>query len=129
MSDLNSCNFTGRLTKDARVKQVGSKGTSVAEFAIAINTGYGQYEKTTFIECQLWGVRADSLAQYLIKGTRVAVEGALEANNWEDQQGVMRTTYRLTLKDIVLLGSPRGQQQSQRPNYDQPPIDEDEVVF
>ena len=55
MSDLNSCTFTGNLTKDAEVKLIGAKQTPCCEFTVANNTGFGQYEKASFIQVQLWG--------------------------------------------------------------------------
>ena len=109
MSDLNSCSFTGRLTKDAELKNVGAKQTPCSEFTIANNTGFGQYEKCSYFAVQLWGARATSLMQYLTKGTRVAVTGSLTQNDWVDQNGVKHTMFRLSATDIVLLGSPQGQ--------------------
>lgn len=118
MSDLNSCSFTGRLGKDAELKYIGAKQTPCAVFSIACTTGFGQYEKTLWLEIQYWGQRAEGIISYLKKGGRVAVTGELSNDAWVDQNGVKHTTLRLSANNIVLLGSKKQEDEQ-----------EDEVVF
>ena len=54
MSDTNVCTFIGRVTRDAELTTVGAKNTSLVKWGIANNTGFGQYEKTNFFNCQMW---------------------------------------------------------------------------
>lgn len=103
MSDLNVCTFVGRLTKDAVVESVGSKGTQITKFAIANNTGFGQYAKTNFFNVQVWGQQGVSLAQYLVKGKQVALSGALENQKWQGQDGVQHDSWTLTANSVTLL--------------------------
>lgn len=110
MSDFNSCGFTGRLTKDAELKSIGAKQTPCAEFTIANNTGYGQYEKTNYINVQLWGSSATNLMPWLKKGQQVTVSGKFNQNDWVDQNGVKHSMWRLSCMDIQLLASPKGTQ-------------------
>ena len=105
MSDMNCMSLTGRLTKDAELKMVGAKQTPCAEFSIANNTGYGQFEKTSYFNVQLWGAKGTNLIEYLTKGTRVGVCGELTQNDWVDQNGVKHTMFRLSATSITLLGS------------------------
>ena len=108
MADLNSCAFIGRVTKDATLATVGAKETPVCKFSIANNTGFGQYAKTNYFEVQMWGKAATAVCQYLTKGKQVAVSGALEANNWTGNDGVMHTGWVLTANNVSLLASPQG---------------------
>ena len=126
MSDLNCCSFTGRLTKDAEMKMIGAKQTPCTEFSIANNTGYGQFEKTTYISVQVWGARGTSLMDYLKKGTRVAVAGELTQNDWVDQNGGKHTMFRLSANSVVLLGSPKNAGAKDTGNS---LFDESEAVF
>lgn len=103
MADLNICTFVGRVTKDAEVKQVGAKGTSLCVFAIANNTGFGQYAKTQFFDCQMWGKQGESVAEYLVKGKQIAVSGTLEDNSYTNSQGVQVKAMRLTVTQLSLL--------------------------
>ena len=80
MADLNSCSFTGRLTKDAEVVTVGAKGTQITKFSMANNTGFGTYARTNFFNVQIWGKAGVAVSQYLTKGKQVAVTGVLENN-------------------------------------------------
>lgn len=121
MSDLNVCSFTGRLTRDAEIKLVGAKQTPCCQFAIANNTGYGQYENTSYFDVQLWGSSGQNLVQWLKKGQPVAVSGELTQNNWVDQQGVKHTNFRLSANKITLLNSRQSKESKQgdEPNYDE----------
>lgn len=110
MADLNSCSFTGRLTKDAETSTVGSKGTSVTKFAIANNTGFGQYERTNFFNCQMWGKAGESIRQYLVKGKQVAVTGVLENQKWTGNDGVQHDSWTLTVSTVKLLADSRNSQ-------------------
>lgn len=103
MSDLNSCSFTGRLTRDAETQTVGSKGTSLTKFAIANNTGFGQYAKTQFFNCQMWGKAGEAVKQYLTKGKQVAVTGQLENSKWTGNDGIEHDSWTLTVSSVTLL--------------------------
>jgi len=103
MSDLNSISITGRVTKDAERKEFKT-GTPYLIFDVANNTGFGEYAKTQFFRCMLVGKRADSMAQYLIKGKQVGVDGALESNNYTNYEGKEIKGWQLAVKNVVLLG-------------------------
>lgn len=103
MADLNSCSFTGRLTKDAETTNVGAKGTSLTKFAIANNTGFGQYEKTNFFNVQIWGKAGEAVRQYLTKGKQVAVTGQLENQKWQGNDGAQHDSWCLTASSVTLL--------------------------
>ena len=106
MSDLNNVSLTGRLTKDAIMKNVGSKGTILVSFSIANNTGFGQYEKTNFFNVQIWGKAGEALVQYLVKGKQVAVSGVFENARWTGNDGVSHDNWTLTANTVTLLSSP-----------------------
>lgn len=71
---MNLLVLTGNLTKDAEIKYVGEK--VVLNFSIANNEGYGDKVTTTFVNCVLWG--NEKIAEYLKKGTKVALKGKLQ---------------------------------------------------
>lgn len=127
MSDLNNCSFTGRLTKDAELKVIGAKQTPCAEFSIANNTGYGQFEKTSYINVQLWGSSGQNLMPYLKKGQQIAVCGELTQNDWVDQNGVKHSMWRLSATRLTLLASPKGTGTASAPATEEPYYPEDTV--
>lgn len=103
MADLNSCSFTGRLTKDATIATVGTKGTQIAKFSIANNTGFGDFAHTNFFNVQIWGKMGVAVAQYLTKGKQVALTGVLESQKWIGQDGVHHVEWQLTASSVTLL--------------------------
>jgi len=120
MSDQNCFNCTGRLTKDVVKKTFPKSGKSFLEFDLANNTGYGEYASVQYFKCVLFGdKRADGLEPYLTKGKLVAVTGELETNVWTGKDGQRHNDWKLTVKNISLLGGG---------TYSQPEFfDEDEL--
>jgi single-strand DNA-binding protein len=69
-----------------------------------------QQEKTTWFRVTCWGKLAESvdgLSQngYLSKGRQVYVEGRIELNTWQDQQGQTRADLDVNATEFQLLGS------------------------
>ncbi len=106
MGDINSVVQTGRLTKDAKITQVG--GTSLAEFSIAVEKSIkkdGEWIKgANFFDIKLWGKTVDSIGKYLVKGTKVGVSGELDQETWE-KDGKKNSTVKIRASNIALLGS------------------------
>ena len=73
---MNNWTVSGNLGRDAEVKTVG--GSTVANFSIAVKSGFGQNEQTVWVDCALWGKQAEGkLPSYLVKGQKVCVSGEL----------------------------------------------------
>jgi single-strand DNA-binding protein len=77
----------GRATADAKVKQV-SESSQVATFRIVSNKQIKKRdgtkdEKSTFIDVEVWGQRAEYAGNYIKRGTPVLVRGELETDEWE----------------------------------------------
>jgi len=79
---MNIVIFSGNLGKDLDLR-VTPNGKSVGSFPLPVKQGYGQYEKVSWVECKLLGDRADKLAQYLLKGKPVTVQGEFVLETWE----------------------------------------------
>lgn len=113
-TDINNSTVVGRLTRDGELKYTNS-GTAVLKFSIANNwskkVGDNWEDQTNFFDISLWGKRAESLAQYLTKGTQVGVMGVLRQDRWE-QDGQQRSRVYINAENIQLLGSKNDNQQS-----------------
>ena len=82
----------GRLTKDAELKYTPGAGTPVSTFTLAVDN-YNAKEKkhdADFIPIVLWGKSAENLAQYLVKGTQVAVAGRISTRSYDAKDGTKR---------------------------------------
>lgn len=105
MSDVNRVIISGRLTRDAEIKNLPS-GTSVVEFGLASNRKFKEKEDTTFIDCTMFGDRASNLAQYLTKGKKLIVEGRLRYESWE-KDGQKRSRVGVVVDEVSFMEPPQ----------------------
>lgn len=120
---MNITIITGNLTRNAELKTVSVKGEnrSVANFAVAVNEGYGDNKKTKFFNCAMWGKRAEALAQYLTKGTKVSVIGRIDTRAYQTKGNELRAQLELEVIDIELQGGGQhAEAQQEAPDYDAP---------
>lgn len=103
---MNSWNFTGNIGNAAEQRHTPS-GDSVVQFSVAVKSGYGEKEVTTWTKCSLWGKRGESVASYLTKGQLVGVTGEVTLREFTDKDGVKRTSLDVRVNDITLLGNKR----------------------
>jgi len=122
---MNVFTFSGNLGRDVKVNQAG--GSTVANFVVAVKSGYGDREQTLWVDCSLWGKRAEGgLPQYLTKGQTVMVSGELGSREYQDNDGNNKTVLTCNVASIT-LASAKGdnsnsqpQQQPQRQQQAQP---------
>ena len=111
MANVNVWFGLGNLTRDAELRYIPS-GTALCTFTLATNRSYTsndeKREETLFIDCTLWGKRAEALKDYLTKGKQVMVQGRLKLDRWEDKAtGQARSKIGVVVSDIQLLGGGR----------------------
>lgn len=115
----NKCTFVGNLGKDVEMRSLPG-GEAVASFSVGANESWkdkagNKREHCEWVNCSLFGKRAEGLSQYLTKGTRVLVEGRLRTDKYE-KDGETRYATKLIVSDVVLLGSPKGDGEAPRAN-------------
>lgn len=111
---MNVLTFSGNLGRDCRLSQTQS-GTAVVGFAVAMKSGYGDNEQTVWVDCSLFGNRANSLAPYLLKGQQVVASGEMGTREHEG-----KTYVTLRCNDVTLVGGKPAQQAPQQ-GYQQAP--------
>ena len=108
MGTVNRVILVGNLGRDAELRRTGA-GTAVANFSLATTEVFkdreGQRkEETEWHRVALMGKQAESVADYLVKGKQVYVEGRLRTREWQDKEGNKRTTTEIIANRLVLLG-------------------------
>ncbi len=88
---INKVFLFGNLTRDPEVRALPSGG-QVASFSIATNRVWkdkdgAKQESVDYHNAVCFGKQADTIAQYLRKGSSVFVEGRLTTRSWEGQDG------------------------------------------
>lgn len=110
---INKVLISGNLTRDAELRSTAS-GTSILAFGVAVNdrrrNQNGEWEDyANFVDCTMFGRRAEALSQYLTKGTKVAIEGRLHYSSWEDRNGGgRRSKLDVTVDELEFMSSRNG---------------------
>src|SRR6185503_9617391 len=99
----------GNLGNDPDMRY-SANGSPLLRFNVASNyrtrTPEGEYQdKTEWVRVTVFGQRAESLSQYLKKGSRVYVDGRLEARPWTDQQGQVQSGLEVLADDVQFMSS------------------------
>jgi single-strand DNA-binding protein len=113
---MNLLCMTGNIGGDVKVNNVG--GTAVANFSVAMTSGFGEKKATIWLAASIWGKQAESkLVDYLVKGQMVALTGELSMREYEN-----KLYPQLRVSTIDLVGGksegssqPKPQQQQSRP--------------
>ena len=106
-----SCN----LTRDPDLRSTAS-GMAVLSLGVAVNDRRrnqqtGEWEDyPNFVDCTMFGTRAESLARFLSKGTKVTIEGKLRWSQWE-RDGQKRSKLEVVVDDLEFMSSRNGGQQ------------------
>ena len=108
MGSVNKVILVGNLGRDIELRYTPG-GTAVATLSLATtdvwNDKSGQrQEKTEWHRVVLWGKTAETLAEYLLKGRQIYVEGRLQTRQWDDRDGNKRYTTEIRSDRVVLLG-------------------------
>lgn len=88
---INKALVYGNLTRDPEMKALPS-GTSVTSFSIATNRVYkdkngGKQEQVDYHNIVVFGRQAETVSQYLKKGSSAFVEGRIQTRSWDDKEG------------------------------------------
>jgi len=142
---INTITISGNVGKDA-VLRVTPNGKHIASFSLPAKTGFGENEKTSWLQCKMFGAMAEKLSVAVVKGAKVTVSGEFLIEEWTRQDGSQAQTPTILVRDIDL--PPRGtpgndiprqqaasqsqrQQQRQEPApQNAPPMDfDDDIPF
>jgi len=110
MPSMNRVFLAGNLTHDPELKQT-TTGQSVTDLGVAINERYRnrdgeEVERTCFTDVVVWGKRAEACKQYLAKGAPVLVEGTLQQDRWETEDGQKHSKIRIRALRVQFLNRP-----------------------
>ena len=136
MQGLNTVSIGGNLCRDAELRATAS-GMAVLTFSVAVNESRknqqtGQWEDyPNYVDCTMFGSRAESISRYLTNGTYVALTGRLHQNRWQNKDGKNRSKLEVTVDNIHfesrrLDGDDYDQQQAEaQGDYEAQMYDED----
>lgn len=108
MGSMNRVFLMGNLTRDPALRKTNT-GTTVSDLGLAVSETYrnkdGELVETTcFADIVVWGKQAEACNQYLNKGAPVMVEGRLQLDQWQNDQGEKRSKLRVRADRVQFLG-------------------------
>jgi len=123
---MNVLNAIGNVGKDAEIRFTPN-GDAVAQFSFALTSGYGDKAITTWLNCNVWGKRAETLAPMLLKGTRIGITGELTNRPYQDKSGNEKYSLEVRISDVYFawLGKKDGESVSVQPKTSK--TDEQEI--
>lgn len=129
MTDINSLTIVGRLTRDCGQQDFSytQNSVAVAKISIAVNRSKkqadGSYaDEAHYFDVTIFGKTAENLKPYLVKGKQIVVQGHLQQERWQDQQGNNRSRVSIVADNIQLASGGQSQngngqnQQGYNPN-------------
>jgi single-strand DNA-binding protein len=112
---VNKVILVGNLGGDPELRETTSSGKSVCNFRMATNSSHGKGEyrrdRTEWHHIVVWGRLAEMCAEFLMKGSRIYLEGHLQTRKWEDKRGLERRTTEVVADKIVFLDRKEGYQE------------------
>lgn len=123
---INRVNISGNLTREPEVRTTAA-GSAIMHFGVAVNdraknAHTGEWEdRPNFIDCTMFGARAESVSRFLHKGAKVAIEGKLRWSQWDDRKtGEKRSKVEVVVDEIEFMSSRSESQQAGVKRYPEP---------
>ncbi len=133
---INRVNISGRITRDPELRRTQS-GMAILSFSVAVNdrrknSQTGEWDDyANFVDCTVFGRRAESLSNILAKGMKVAVEGKLHWSQWE-KDGQKRSKLDVTVDEVEFMsskGGPSGGGQGVHGSGQEGPVEVEATVY
>lgn len=121
--NVNRVVLSGNLTRDPEMRYTQG-GMAIMGIGVAVNDRRknpqtGEWEdRPNFVDCVIFGKRAEAIEHYLHKGTSVVIDGKLRYESWE-REGQKRSKLEVVVDEIQFSGKGRGQSEPE-PQYEQP---------
>ena len=109
MASFNRVMLMGNLTRNPELKYTPS-GTAVTDLGLAVNESFKNkagetVEQTCFVDVVVWGRQAETASEFLKKGSPAFIEGRLQFDQWENQEGEKRSKLRVRAERVQFLSS------------------------
>ncbi|MBB6716755.1 single-stranded DNA-binding protein [Clostridium gasigenes] len=100
---MNKVMLIGRLTRDPELNFAANSGTAVGKFSLAVTRAFKK-DETDFINCIAFGKTGEIIAQYLTKGSPIAVTGNIRTGSYEAKDGTKRYTTDVVVESFDFIG-------------------------
>lgn len=111
---MNKVLLIGRLVKDPDLRFIPDKGTPVVTATLAIDkyNRQAQRREADFINVVIWGKQAEATANYMSKGSQMAISGRIQTRSYDAKDGSKKYVTEVVADEVQFLGKGTGSQQS-----------------
>jgi single-strand DNA-binding protein len=140
MASLNKVILLGNLTRDPELRYTPN-GTAVSSFGLAVNRRYRQgdewKDEVCFVDVVTYGRQAETVGEYLSKGSMALVEGRLQWRSWESETGQKRSKHEVVAMNVQFMPRTRDEgagrsamaMPGEEAEMDMPPPEDDDIPF
>ena len=108
---MNTVFLIGNIASDVEKKQT-STGVVYCRFSMAVNRRFAKTsDEVDFFNVLCWRGLADTCANNLAKGKKVAVAGSIQINKYQAQDGTTKQQIEITADDVEFLSQRTGDKQ------------------
>lgn len=135
---MNRCVLIGRPTKDPELRFLSGSGTAVATFTLAVDRTFknasGEKE-ADFIPIVVWRKQAESVANYVAKGSLIGISGRIQTRTYDAQDGTKRYVTEVVADEVQFLSKKNEQSSNNTANSsssnddDLIPVNEGDIPF
>jgi len=104
---MNNVTLMGRLTRDPELKY-SQAGKAYCRFSLAVQREFNR-EEADFINCLAFGKTAETIAEWLGKGRRIALQGRIQTGNYENKNGDKVNTFEVVADRFEFVDSARSE--------------------
>jgi single-strand DNA-binding protein len=141
---MNKVVLIGRLTKDPELKLTPGNGTAVTTITLAVDkyNSVTKQREADFISVTIWGKQAESTANYMSKGSLMAISGRIQTRTYDAKDGTKRYVTEVVANEVSFLSKgkqadasfsqPQQDTFGDRMNFDDEdmcPVDDGEIPF
>lgn len=100
---MNKVIISGNLTKEMEIKYFNNGEAIIGNMTVANQVGFGDKAKTNFIPVTMFGQRVGKLADYLVKGCKVLIEGEVDYKSVQDDKGNWKNYFSVIVHNIEII--------------------------
>ena len=104
---MNHVTLMGRLTREPELKY-SQAGKAYCRFSLAVQREFNR-EEADFINCLTFGKTAETIAEWLGKGRRIALQGRIQTGNYENKNGEKVNTFEVVADRFEFVDSAKSE--------------------
>ena len=128
---MNKVVLVGRLTKDPELRYAAGSGIPTSKFTVAVNR-QGKKDEADFINCVAFNKTAELIAQYFVKGRRIAISGSIRTGSYLKDDGAKVYTTDVVVETFDFIdsnSSNRNNTSNSSMDDDFTPVDDGDMPF